>query len=347
MPRSLLMLVVIAAAPLGIVAAVADPFDFLQPTVIISPGERQDLDRGHPISRIVPGRNRQVAVLAAVSTRVGADRLVAWTRQVDQLKKSRYVEATVRFSDPPRIEDLAQLILDDDDLADIRRCRPGRCALKLASGEMAELRLVADEAGPRWKTALQEAFRRVVLRRVHTYLAGGHAALPPLEDDGGPTPLDQAFARLMRQSVFLTRSLPSFADYLERFPRSPVGQVESFVYWSKERLARKALVSAVHVGIIRHEDPALPDVVIAGKGIFATRHLTASLGITSLVRGEDGRRYIVYLNRSEVDALGGFQGGLVRLFVERRLRGEADDVLDGVRLRIEGGEPSPAVGAKR
>lgn len=323
-------------------AAAVDPFSFLLPTVTVNPNDRRVLDRGDPIARVVPARERQVAIFAATATRVDPDRLVAWTRQISELKKSRYVEVTRRFSSPPRLDDLAELTLDDDDLDAIRRCRPGRCDLQLAGGEMDELRRAADDAGQAWKPAALGAFKRVLLRRVDAYLAGGHAALAPFEHNGHPERPADAFSRLMRQSAFLSRSLPDFSGYLERFPQVRADEIESFVYWSKERFARKAVVSVVHVGIVRGQTAALPEVVIAGKGIFATRYLAASLGVTSLLRADDGRQYLAYLNRSEADALGGFFGGIVRLVVERRLKAEADDVLEGVRKRIESGAPPGA-----
>ena len=50
-------------------------------------------------------------------------------------------------------------------------------------------------------------------------------------------------------------------------------------------------------------------VLVAGKEIFASHYVNASLGLTSLVHDEPGgRTYLVYLNRSEVDALGGLMG---------------------------------------
>jgi hypothetical protein len=86
----------------------------------------------------------------------------------------------------------------------------------------------------------------------------------------------------------------------------------------------------------------LPDALVAGKEIFTTRYLNGSLGFTAIVPGGRGsRHYLVYLNRSDVDVLGGVFGGIVRWFMERRLRSEAQDVLQGLRRRLESGEPPP------
>jgi hypothetical protein len=318
-------------------AVAPDPFAFLRPTVVVTEGERRQMARGDPVARVVPAKDREVMVFAAVPVAIDPGRLVAWMRNVAALKKSRYVVSIQRFSDPPRIDDLAALTLDDGDMEAIRQCRRGDCGLKLAGAEMEQLQRAA--AGADWKPALDRAFRGLILQRVQAYLANGHAGMHDYEDRGEPVSLDARFAKLLGHTSFLTLGLPQFADALVRYPRAPVGDVESFVYWSKEGLAGKPIVSATHVSIIRHDDGVRPDVLVAGKEIFATHYLTASLGLTALMRGTDGGRYLVYLNRSEVDMLGGFFGGIVRMFMERRLKSEAADILRGLRTRLESGDP--------
>ena len=182
----------------------------------------------------------------------------------------------------------------------------------------------------------------VVLERVKAYLAEGHAALAPYVDHGDPVWPATRFASVLGHSVFLTEHLPQFAQHLSRYPQTPPPALESFVYWSKERLARRAIISATHVSILRSDEPGLPDALAAGKEIFATQYINASLGITAIVRGEPGAlNYLVYVNRSEVDALGGVFGGVVRWFVQRRLKEQAATVLQGLRRRLESGEPPP------
>jgi hypothetical protein len=79
---------------------------------------------------------------------------------------------------------------------------------------------------------------------------------------------------------------------------------------------------------------------VAGKGIFATHYVNASLGLTAILRGSPGSpNYLAYVNRSDVDMAGGVLGGLVRVFMERRLKKEAATVLLGLRQRLESGDP--------
>jgi hypothetical protein len=319
-----------------------DAFAFFQPTIRLTAADRRDLGRGEPIAHVVPAEADQVAVFAAVPVDITGDRFVSWMRRIEELKKSPYVLAIGRFSDPPRIEDLAGLSLDDDELVDVLDCRPGRCNLKLSSAEIAALQRVAAAAGADWRTHVQQAFRAAVLQRVTAYLTEGHTRIGPYADASRDVWPAARFSAVLGHSVFLTRQLPRLAEYLSRYPRTAVPEIESFLYWSKERLTSKSIVSVTHVSIVRSSDPALPDTLVAGKGVFATHYVNASLGITALLRGESGSRaYLAYVNRSEVDMLGGVFGGVVRWFLQRRLKNEAAGVLIGLRQRLESGDPPP------
>ena len=318
----------------------ADPFAFFQPAVVVSPSDHERLDKGEALIRMLPEHEGEIAVFAAVQARADADRLAVWMRHIAQLKKSVLVLAIARFSDPPRIEDLDGLTLDDADLDDIRRCRPGNCGLKLGSSEMIRLQQAITGAQGDWKSVLQDAFRHLVLERVQLYLASGHAGLSRYEDHGRPVSLQTVFSTILQRSPYLTERLPRFADYLNRYPQVSLPEGESFLYWSKEQFGGKPVVSATHVSIVQSSDEALPEIIVAGKQMFTTHYMNGSLNLTMIVRGSVGSpNYLVYLNRSQVDVFGGWFGGLVRRMVERRVKGEAVDVIQGLRRRLEGGEP--------
>jgi hypothetical protein len=320
----------------------ADPFAFFQPSATITTDERGRLDRGQPIARVLPGRDLEVAVLAAVPVDIEGDRVVAWMRRIEELKKSSYVLAIGRFSDLPRIEDLAGLTLDDEELSEIRMCRPGSCGLKLAASEMTQLQKAAAGREGDWKSAVQDAFRRVVLERTQTYLATGDVAA--YDDQQSHVWPATRFASILDHSVFLAEHLPRLAAHLRGYPSTVAPGVESFVYWSKERLASKAIIGITHVSIVRGHDPGLPDVLVAGKAIFSTHYINASLGLTAFMRGDPGgSNYLVYVNRTEVDMLHGMFGGVIRWFMQRRLKAEAANVLQSLRRRLESGEPPLAV----
>jgi len=319
-----------------------DPFAFFRPWITVSRGDLEQVDAGEVIVRTLPGKNGQLVVFGVARLNAPSDRLVAWTHAIADLKRSPFVLAIHRFSDPPALEDLDGLILDDRDLDAIRQCQPGSCGLKLAEDEIGSLRRAVDQGGTEWQKAVQGTFRRVLLARVTLYRSQGLAGLPPYVNGGEPVHLQDAFAAVMAASPYVSRHLPDLAAQLEAYPEVHSSQVESFFYWSKDVYnAAKPVVTVTHVNIFRSEDgAAAPTVVVAGKQIFASHYMNGALGLT-MVLGDasDDARYLVYLNRSQLDLLGGVFGFLKRSVLESRIRRDTPKILRALRDRIESGEP--------
>ncbi|HEY8535962.1 MAG TPA: hypothetical protein VIL25_05915, partial [Vicinamibacterales bacterium] len=321
-------------------------FAFLEPWVALSRSEHARLDRGETIVRTLEAKDGQLAVIAATPLDASPDDLLAWMRAIEDLKRSRFVQQIGRFSNPPRVEDLADLTLDDNDLRTIRDCRPGACGMKLTEAEIARLRNAAS--GPDWQQAIQREFRHVMVDRVSRYQAAGlHALEAPADRTHAAAPA-QVFTAILEQSPYLTERLPGVAAWLRGYPKTAGPSVESFFYWSKELYGRgKPVVSITHVAMMRPPAEQGPAVVVAGRQIFATHYINGALSLTMLLREPDqGHAYLVYLNRSQVDVLTGFFGGIARTIVERRLRRDAPEILRGLRARLESGEP-PTVQVRR
>jgi hypothetical protein len=315
-----------------------DPFSFFSPAVAVTSDERARLARGDAVVKVLPARDREVAIFSAARIDADGDRLAAWVRQIADLKNSEHVPAIARFSHPPRLGDLSALSLDDDDLNDIRRCRPRDCGLKLNEEEIAALRQAVADGGQNWKPLAQDVFRRLLLTRVTRYLEAGHAGMPPYRDHETPVHQSEEFAFLAAQSGFLNVGLPGLLDHIERYPHATLPAAESFLYWSKEILGGRPVVSITHVTIVRGRAAGVPDALVAAKQVYASHYMTGSFAVTAVVGGGPAR-FLVYLNRSRVDVLSGFFGGLARRLIERRLRGDAAGVVSDLRRRIESGPP--------
>jgi hypothetical protein len=116
--------------------------------------------------------------------------------------------------------------------------------------------------------------------------------------------------------------------------------IETVLYWSKERLGRgKPMISVTKLSIVRGHGESLPDPIVIGRQLFATHYVDASWSVTTIAQGGDGSKYLVYVNQSEVDLLGGLFGGIVRAGIQRQLRGQAGGQLRALKQRLEGGDP--------
>lgn len=318
----------------------ANPFDVLRPCVAIDARDIARLDAGDTLAKVLSEHDGTVAVFGARRVASTGDRLVAWMQQIDRLRQSKFVESMARFSDPPAFEDLARLSLDARDLQILRECMSAKCRAKLTDREIEALRQATNTAALQWEPQLDDAFRRLILERVRAYLAGGHPALGQWVDGRSPMPLDAVFGSLLKGTPCLAERFADLAVHLERFPDPVDTPFDSFLYWSKERINGKPIVSATHVVMTRGSGLRSTDALVVGKQLFATHYMNGSLNVTAIVsNGPASAHYLVILNRTNVDFLRGIFGGLVRLTVERRIKSELPSILDQLARILESGPP--------
>jgi hypothetical protein len=286
---------------------------------------------------VVPSKGRNLAVTGQARTTATAGRLAAWTRTVEALYRGRYVPAIGRFSHAPRVEDLAGLTVDDQELKDLRGCRPGDCEVRLAAHEIDVIRQAA--ADDRTGHALTLAFKRVLVARADEYLRAGLGPAPPYRDHERPESPQAEFMELSASIESERVADPRVLAYYQTYPAAADG-VESFLYWSKESLGGgKPIVSITHVAFFRNAAP-FPHVTVAARQVYASHYLTASLSLTTIEEcGDSAFHTLGYMRRIRTDAFEGTFGWLVRGIVERRIRSDGPAALDLLRRTLEGGDP--------
>jgi hypothetical protein len=316
-------------------------FAILAPSVVLEPTDRLKLDAGEVVTKVLTPEGHDLAFFAAVRVEASADQLAAWTRRISEIQPGRYVQAAGKFSELPRLDDVAGLPIDDGDLEDIRRCRPGDCGVKLSAREIDELQArIGNQSERAWKSDVATGLRRVIVERARGYVAGGDQWLPPYEDEPSPVSAGAAFMSLVHRIGFLTLHVPQLVEYLQRYPylQHP-DVVESFLYWSVDSVGVKPITTISHVSLMRGDAPGLPEVISVSKQVFATHYRNAAISVTVIIGSPETGRYLVYLHRSDVDVLAGTLGGLVRRVIERRIRDEAPQVLQAFRRKLETGLP--------
>lgn len=322
-----------SGAFMGILLA-TDPFSLLAPAITLSTADRRALERGAIVMRTLKSDDSQVGVFATTRINVPPETLIAHARAIEDLKRSSFVTGIKRFSNPPRLTDLDELVLTARDVAAAARCRVGDCSFKLSAPEIELLRSLSAPGPADRDDAIQRAFRQVVLARVNAYLARGLSGVPAIANRPAPLYLDRAFKVILAATPPLSEARGA-TDWLRDFPAA-AAPFESFLYWSQENYgAGKPVVAVTHVGLIAPAMPGDPAIVL-GKQIFATRYMTGGLALTAITTDTDtGANHLVYLNRTGVDLLGGLFGPLKRSVLESRLKSELPDIIQKLRVRLE------------
>jgi hypothetical protein len=312
--------------------AATDEFAFLQPWFELNKKDRDTLATRGVVARGLPAARQQVSVIAACAVEISPEAFLGRVRALGSVKRDELVGG--RFGEPPKIADLAPLTLDQGDIVRLRRCRPGECALNLADDEMSALQ-TALSGQPRPSTAVQDAFRRVVLGRVIRYGSHGLTALPDYHDRAVPMQPAAVFSEILQQTPYLKQHIPSLLDYLERFPREQTTAAESFLHWSKVIMNKKPVVLVADLTTFRPEPaPGVPTVLLAAKQVYASRYMNGELALWML-HERGSRRYLVYVHRSHLDELGGTFTALKRAVLEGGIKNEAAGALARLRDQLE------------
>jgi hypothetical protein len=294
------------------VAAQPDPFLFLHPAIHFSDDDTRELRERGIVAHILPSEGHELALMVVTTVHAGPDTFAASVRQIAALETNALVPEVGRFSARPRIEDLQGLTLNDADIEEIRSCRPSHCALKLQPAELTRLQHAASA---------DTMFRQILVERAATYLHRGAAHDPP-------------FTLLLHHAPYVESRLPDLANYLARYPMARAAGVESFLYWSKANYASKPMITISHVTLVTRLDGAdAPEALVVSREIFSSRYTSGSLVTTLLFRNPESpsRRYLVYINRTSIDAL----NGLLRPFIEHRVKSQAARLFADRRDHIE------------
>lgn len=315
--------------------------NFLKQYPQFSNGDIRGLGEGKPEAKAMEtGSGKEIALAGAIRIAVPADFFLRQFEDIVRFKHGQAVTEIAKFSRPPALADLADLHLDERDVEALRECRPGNCDVKLSVEEIEGFRKEMHWSEPNATAEANRMFRRILLQRVEAYLKSGNAALSEYGDAKSPVSLARESAKLLAESAYLRDFAPHLADCLKSFPDCD-SKIGSFLYWSKEEYGHglKPVVSVTQVMIDRVKVHGEEWTWEASKQIYADHYSEGSLGVTLMVEAprEDGKPsfYLVYLNRTRPDALGGFFSFVIRPFLRDKARDELRDRLERIRKRME------------
>jgi hypothetical protein len=300
----------------------------------LSDAQRAQLLAGKPVTRIVDADpSNEVAVFGAIWVDAPASRYVELIQNIEQFEKGSNFLITQRLSSPPRADDFAGMRLTDEDVADLRTCRVGRCELKLSEDALKRARSEIDWSKPNAKAQAEALARRLAFEYVMGYLEGGDSRLAVYRDSSRPTFVANEFKSMVDRMPSLTEFLPDLKEYLVGFPKVTLAGTQSFLYWQEAKFGLKPTIRINHVVITQRST----HVAVASKMIYANHYFWTALELRVLVpdpaRGQGF--WFVSINRSRSDGLTGFTGRLIR----GKVRGEAEEAmvsaLNVTKARVE------------
>jgi hypothetical protein len=316
----------------------ADPaLEFLATHFALRESDIGEVEHYQPVTRSLDAsEGREVATVGAIRLRVPVEFYVNQLRNVADFKRNDSVLQIGTFSSPARLEDVQSLTLESDDVAALERCRPKACGIQLSAEAMRRLGQATAATASARTAMINRAMRDVLVDMVNGYRQAGDVALMTYVDGDDPVSVAAEFRAMVDAQPAILKRFPTLDRHMRRYPEASP-DTDDIIYWSKERLGPEIVVSVTHLAVARLAGSQPARFAAASRQIYGSHYFDASLGITMVL--EDAARpagsYLVYVNRSRLDALGGFFGPMKRLIVRSRTRSAMSKTLLEARDLVE------------
>jgi hypothetical protein len=341
-----LMLIALLAPP---DPATSDPArTFLASAFSLSAAEIGRLDSGRVISRTLEVKNRrEVATLGVVRIKTSPSRYVERLSDITTFKRTEDVLQIGTFSSLPQPGDIASLIIDERDLKQLRECRVDDCEVRLSAEGIERIQREID-----WRSAdaarkASLLMRQLLVDYVARYRQNGTAAAMEYADRVPRLNVGREFASLIDADPLTSTYVPRLRRHLLEYPRSSAEKMTDFVYWSKELVRGRPVISITHVATAAAVDDSPVAYAIGSKQIYAMHYYDTSLGLTLLVPDRTAAApvtYVVYLNRSRIDLFDRRFGGIARRLVAGRARMLVAEQLQRLQRVLAGGSSNETSG---
>lgn len=312
---------------------------FLATSFQLTKADFDRIDAGRVVSRTLEVSDaREVATFGVVSVKITPEFYVERLADIATFKKDEAILQIGAFGDPPDLLDVKDLTLDDSDIRSLRECRVGDCGVQLSADAIGRFRREVDWRRGDVPQQANGLMRRILVDYVTRYLRTGAAASMEYADQSRPVNLEREFASLTESEMAGWTEFPALRRHLVDYPEPENPGTTDRMYWSKEKVGAKNVISVTQLAIMQagRESPA--DYTVASKQIYGTHYYDASLGLTILLRDRSAPSavtYLVYLNRSRIDIFDGLFGGVARHIVSSKARGVVTNQLARLQRTLE------------
>lgn len=307
---------------------------YVEGTARLGASQRKALLSGQAVSALLESdASKEVAVLGAVWIKASPAAYAAAVTDIERFERGGAFRITKKIGDPPKAEDFAALQISDEDFEDLRDCRVGDCEFKLGAGALQTLRTQVAWNMPSARDAANRIIRRAALDYVTAYREGGNAELAVYRDKDRPTFVENEFRSMIDRLPMLAAYLPDVKRYLLDYPRAPLADSTSFLYWQETMFGLKPTIRISHLVIQQRPERT----VVASKMLYASHYFWTALELRVLL--PDPARgpgfWLITVSRSRSDGLSGFTGRFVRGRVRDEARTGTLAALTATKARLE------------
>ncbi|HTT18864.1 MAG TPA: hypothetical protein VMG82_07960 [Candidatus Sulfotelmatobacter sp.] len=317
-----------------------EPSKFFREYVGLKDDQIASIRGGKALAKIIDSPTAdQVFVFGSVYIHSTPESYLKFASDLDQLRKLPGYLAVRQFSDPPKLSDLEGFTLDDEDVKELKNCKPDNCKVQLPAESMAEFQSRVNWSAADAPDQVDRLGQQMALDALQQYIAGGNQALGTYRDKKHPTVVADTFSSLIGRSKGLPVYLPELDRYLLDYPAAPSSQLQSQFYWEKVNFGLKPTLRIVQAIIFRGVGPTQPAYAVAVKQLYASHYFESALDLTVCVNDVETKDpqgfYLITLKGSQQAGLTGLKGGIVRKVAVDKTRSSLERALASIKQKLE------------
>jgi hypothetical protein len=293
----------------------ADLPTFFKDTVGLSANQIASIQSGKPVAKALNTPTPdEVYLFGAVYINAAPESYVAFSRDLNQLRQSPDYVAIVEFSNPPQLSDLNNFTFADDEVQDLKKCKPGNCAIQIPAESLTALQQSVNWSASNVDIQVNTLVRASILKHLLAYQTGGDAFLLTYNDKSTPTNVSADFQYVLGFVKALPQYLPDFYNYLLNYPKGQPANANNWFYWAKVKFGLKPTLRVVQVVTLTGVPGDQIAYAIAEKQLYSSHYFETALDMTFCVRAAPPQPgfYLVMAEGSEQAGLTGLKGSIVR-----------------------------------
>ncbi len=282
---------------------------FLRQSIGLDSAQLVAVEGGKPVVKVLETENkRDVAVFGIITADVPRAFYLVRMRDFQNSLRAPTRNRFGIFNDPATLADVQDVTIDSEDVADVKRCRPGDCKVKMPATEMQRIRQGIDWSAADPGAQVNAYVRQRMVQYITDYRARGDSAMV-VYDDLGNVRASDAFSALLAQSPYVFQYVAPLHGYLTNYPHGALDGVNQVLYWSEDALpGLKPILNITHLSL--YTPPEFPTLtVMAAKQIYADHYFEAAFDLTAIVdRSISSDRqgiYLIVVRRFRFDDLPG------------------------------------------
>lgn len=282
--------------------------DFLQQRIGLDAAQVAAVERGEPVVKVLEARDRRdVALFGIITVPLARDAYVHAARDFPAALRTPSRTQLGVFSNPATAADVAAVVINPRDVAEMKDCKPGDCVVKLPATDMRRIhdQINWSASSAELQAQLSSYARRRLVEYVTDYRTRGDSAMAIYDDRGNlNVHAREAFAAQLAESPYVYDNLPSLRQYLANYPHASLPGAAEIIFWSEDVLPRlRPILSVTH--LVVYSPPELPHTtLIAAKQLYANHYFEAAVDLTCVVDRPSGI-YVLVLRRFRFDNLPG------------------------------------------